>query len=215
MRLKGKSLFTEPLFFYIILLNYMKPDSFNNVGLPVFFIKVSGLWDKLIGIPVILICVLALLTDTKNKIGDVILIESRCHDVHNFSLPLFEVSGENIFVLADAQRVFNCRFCVTVFLDLRSQYLTEDDILVNDIIGIVFVYHVYAHIDIAAWVIGKEQVLQRERLRLMFSFACIDDIEFWLGAFCLAIAVEQNIVIIEVLIEALCHVHEESQDDVW
>ena len=71
MRLKVKSFFTEPLLFYIIVLNYMKPDSFPYIGLPDFIVRISSLWDRFVSIPIILLCALVTLTNHKNKILDV------------------------------------------------------------------------------------------------------------------------------------------------
>jgi len=72
MRIKVKSFFTEPLLFYIIVLNYMKPDSFSYIGLPEMIVRISLLWDRFLSIPVILLCVLFTLTNYKNKMIDVI-----------------------------------------------------------------------------------------------------------------------------------------------
>ena len=72
MNKKVRIFFTEPLFFYIIIINFLKPDSFGNIGLPSFIVRVSLLWDKFIGIPVILLCLLALLVTKKNYVNDVV-----------------------------------------------------------------------------------------------------------------------------------------------
>ena len=72
MGLKVKHFITEPLLFYIIVLNYLKPDSFGNVGLPDIIVSISALWDRLFGVVIILLCLLALLEDRKNRIADIL-----------------------------------------------------------------------------------------------------------------------------------------------
>ncbi|HCJ14305.1 MAG TPA: hypothetical protein DHV77_03500, partial [Erysipelotrichaceae bacterium] len=73
MKLKAKAFFTEPILFYIIVINYLKPDSFSNIGLPDTIVRISAIWDRFFGILVVFLCLLAMLKNHTNKIADVIV----------------------------------------------------------------------------------------------------------------------------------------------
>ncbi len=68
---KVRSFFTNPVFFYVIILCFLKPECFGNIGLPGIIVRISALLDKYIGLPVILLCLFALLDNRKTYIGDV------------------------------------------------------------------------------------------------------------------------------------------------
>ena len=70
MNHKVRSFFKEPIFFYIIILNYFRPPCLNEIS-PAGLISFFSLWDKYIGIPVIILCIIAQIQDRKTMIGDI------------------------------------------------------------------------------------------------------------------------------------------------
>lgn len=70
MNHKARAFFKEPLFFYIIMLNYLRPPCLNDIS-PAGLISFFSLWDKYIGIPIVLLCIIAQIQDRETLIGDI------------------------------------------------------------------------------------------------------------------------------------------------
>lgn len=72
MSLKVKTFIKNPILFFLILVTFLKPEGLLAVA-PERAIHFFAVWDKLIGIPVALFCILALLQDRHPLCGDLVL----------------------------------------------------------------------------------------------------------------------------------------------
>ena len=69
MRFKTKSLYNNPIIFYIIVLTFMKPNCLTEMELPLSMRYFIGIWDKLI---ILIALSILVLTIINRKFGDVL-----------------------------------------------------------------------------------------------------------------------------------------------
>ena len=72
MSLKVKSFFTNPLLFFLIIINYLKPEGLLAIA-PQTVSHFFSVWDKFFGVPIVMLCLLALIQDKQCLCKDTIL----------------------------------------------------------------------------------------------------------------------------------------------
>lgn len=72
MSLKVKTFFKNPILFFLIMVTFLKPEGLLAIA-PESLARFFAVWDKLVGLPVALLCILALLQDRHPLCGDLVL----------------------------------------------------------------------------------------------------------------------------------------------
>ena len=73
MQVTSKDITQNPVAFYLIIISFIIPPCFYQMA-PSSILNILSLWDKYIGVPVFLLCVLAIVGARKDlEVGDVIL----------------------------------------------------------------------------------------------------------------------------------------------
>ena len=71
MRLSNKSFFLHPIIFYFVMLIFMRPDCITDLA-PAIIVSILKGCDKFFGIPIIAICLIMLVKDSRCLLYDVI-----------------------------------------------------------------------------------------------------------------------------------------------